>query len=88
LFFAFVFALTADLTASPFFSSISIASPADYLYFSYVTVTTVCYGDFVARATLGRMLAVTEALIGQAYLVTVVALLVSNFRPRTRAGNE
>jgi hypothetical protein len=67
LFFAFIFALTAGLTAAPFFASISTASPADYLYFSYVTLTTVGFGDFVARATLGRMLAVTEALIGQAY---------------------
>jgi voltage-gated potassium channel Kch len=88
LFFALVFSLTADLTATPFFASLSAASPADYLYFSYVTLTTVGYGDLVARTTLGRMLAVTEALTGQAYLVTVVALLVSNFRPRPRDRDE
>jgi hypothetical protein len=33
----------------------------------------------VARTNRGRMLAVTEALFGQTYLVTVVALLVGNF---------
>ena len=43
-----------------------------------MTITTVGYGDFTAAGSLGRMLAVTEALIGQIYLVTVVALLVSN----------
>ncbi|MBV9359359.1 MAG: two pore domain potassium channel family protein, partial [Chloroflexi bacterium] len=46
--------------------------------FSYSTLATVGYGDFVARTNLGRMLAVTEALIGQLYLVTVVALLMGN----------
>jgi voltage-gated potassium channel Kch len=54
----------------------------DYLYFSYTTLTTVGYGDIVARTDLGRSLAITEALIGQLYLVTVVALIISNLRPR------
>jgi hypothetical protein len=55
----------------------------DFLYFSYATLTTVGYGDLVAATNLGRSLAITEALIGQIYLVTVVALIVSNIgRPR------
>ena len=32
----------------------------------------------------GGSLSITEALIGQIYLVTVVALIVSNIRPRGR----
>jgi hypothetical protein len=53
-------------------------------------LTTVGYGDLAARGDVGRMLAVTEALLGQLYLVTVVALLVSNvgIRPRRRPGPE
>jgi voltage-gated potassium channel len=50
----------------------------DFLYFSYATLTTVGYGDLVAATNLGRSLAITEALLGQIYLVTVVALIVSN----------
>ena len=50
----------------------------DFLYFSFVTMTTVGYGDLTAAGDLGRMLAVTEALIGQLYLVTVVALVIGN----------
>jgi Ion channel len=57
---------------------------SDYLYFSYVTLTTVGYGDFVAGTRLGQMTAVCEALIGQVYLVTVVALLVGRARFRRR----
>jgi hypothetical protein len=46
----------------------------------------VGYGDFVARSNLGHTLSVSEALIGQIYLVTVVSLIVSNLRrPERRA---
>ena len=68
--------------ARPFFASTNRASDADYLYFSFSTLTTLGYADLVGRTNLGRMLAVTEALFGQMYLVTIVALLVSNFGRR------
>ena len=50
------------------------------LYFSYVTLATLGYGDYTPAANVGRTLAVLEALLGQIYLVTVVALLVSRLR--------
>ena len=40
-------------------------------------MTTVGYGDLTAGGNLGRALVVLDALLGQLYLVTVVALLVS-----------
>lgn len=52
----------------------------DFVYFSFITLTTVGYGDLTAAGQLGRMIAVSEALFGQLYLVTVVAVLVSNLR--------
>ena len=52
------------------------ATTANCLYFSFTTLTTVGYGDVTTRTDLGHTLAVTEALFGQIYLVTVVALLV------------
>ena len=45
-------------------------------------MTTVGYGDFTARTNLGHTLSVTEALIGQIYLVTVVATIVTRLAPR------
>ena len=39
-------------------------------------MATVGYGDLTAAADLGRMLAICAALIGQLYLVTVVALVI------------
>ena len=58
------------------------ATSLDFLYFSFVTLTTVGYGDLVAADSLGRMFAISEALIGQLYLVTVVALVVGNIGAR------
>jgi len=54
-----------------------------FLYFSYITLATVGYGDFTAADATGRLLAMFEGLIGQLYLVTVLALIVSNLG-RTR----
>ena len=71
----------------PFFAQPGAGRAVDYVYFSYVTMSTVGYGDLTARGDLARMLAVTEALIGQLYLVTIVALLVGNLG-RVRQRNE
>lgn len=46
------------------------------LYFSFVTITTLGYGDIVPAAGSTRMLAAVEAIIGQLYLAVLVARLV------------
>jgi voltage-gated potassium channel Kch len=59
------------------------------LAFSYSTLSTVGYGDLVAATNLGRALAISEALLGQLHLVTVVAVIISNLRPaRPRSRRE
>jgi hypothetical protein len=78
LFFSFAFTAIAVISGTPFFVQTPEASTADYLYFSFITLATVGYGDLVARSNVGRMFSATEGLTGQLYLVTVVALLVSN----------
>ena len=88
LFFSFVFSTIALVTATPFFVSTPDAGTADYLYFSFVTLSTVGYGDLVARTNLGRMFSATEGLTGQLYLVTVVALLVSNLNRPARSRQD
>ena len=47
-----------------------------YMYFSLTTLTTVGYGDLTAQHNLGRLLANSEAVVGQVYLVTFVAMIV------------
>lgn len=46
------------------------------LYFSYVTLTTLGYGDIVPATPTARMLCTVEAIVGQLYLVVLVARLV------------
>ena len=78
--FGFVYGAIDNLGGDPFFAGGAPASVSHCLYFSLTTLATVGYGDFVARSNLGHTLAVSEALIGQIYLVTVVSLIVSNLR--------
>jgi hypothetical protein len=60
------------------------------LYFSFVTLTTLGYGDISPRSELAQMMAVGEAVIGQLYLAIFVARLVALYvsgdrhRPRIR----
>jgi hypothetical protein len=78
--FAFVYGAMDRLGGDPFFASGDATTPSRCIYFSFTTLTTVGYGDFVARSDLGHTLAVFEALLGQIYLVTIVSVLVSNLR--------
>jgi hypothetical protein len=75
--YAFLYAAINSLSSGPFFVQTAHATTPDFLYFSYITQTTVGYGDFTAKGDLGRALAVLEAMGGQLYLVTVIAVLVS-----------
>jgi len=47
------------------------------IYFSFVTITTLGYGDIVPVSSAAKMIASSEALFGQIYLVTFIARLVS-----------
>jgi voltage-gated potassium channel len=47
-----------------------------FLYFSYVTLTTLGYGDITPITAAARSLATLEAIVGQIYLVVLVAWLV------------
>ena len=85
---SFAYAAIGAIQSEPFFLEQASATVADYLYFSFVTLTTVGYGDLTAAGGLGRALAVLEALIGQLYLVTVIALLVSNLAARGRRARD
>ena len=76
--YAYLYPLISYATGMPFFVQTPEPNNIDYLYFSYVTLTTVGYGDFTAATNAGRMIAVSEALTGQLYLVSAVALLVGN----------
>ena len=56
--------------------SISSDRSAHGLYFSFVTLTTLGYGDIAPRSPIARMLAASEAVVGQIFLTVLVARLV------------
>jgi len=88
MFYAFVYGSIDRLGGAPFFAGDQQATVAQCLYFSFTTLTTVGYGDLTARTNLGHTLSVSEALLGQIYLVTVVSLIVANLgrgRPASRS---
>jgi len=58
------------------------------LYFSFVTLTTLGYGDVMPQGDMARMFAVAEALIGQLYLVIFLARLVALYVVSIRHRSE
>jgi voltage-gated potassium channel len=54
----------------------------DYLYFSFVTLTTLGYGDITPVSSLAKSLTVIIAIAGQLYLTILVAMLVGKFLSR------
>lgn len=60
-------------------------SHASAMYFSFVTLATLGYGDIVPRGDIARGLAIVEAVGGQLFLAVLVARLVSLY---AKSGNQ
>jgi Ion channel len=84
LMFAFAYGAIAAIQSGPFFAQGTDGTSSLRVYFSYVTLATLGYGDYTPASNLGHTIAVVEALLGQIYLVTVVALLVGNLSGMTK----
>jgi voltage-gated potassium channel len=50
-----------------------------FLYFSFITLTTVGFGDTVPTTPLAQMFVILEAMLGQFYVAVIVAYLVSMY---------
>jgi Ion channel len=79
--FTFAYGTVDRIQGSPFFAEVAHPSGSDFIFFSYTTLTTTGYGDLVPAGQPGRMIAGLEMMIGQIFLVTLVAGLVSLWRP-------
>ena len=79
--FTFLYGMVERVQGGAFFEGIPHPAGGDFLFFSYTTLTTTGYGDLVPGGQPGRMLAGLEMMIGQIFLVTLVAGLVSLWRP-------
>jgi voltage-gated potassium channel Kch len=83
LLFGFAYEAIARVQNTPFFEGDPHVQHGDFLFFSYTTLTTTGYGDLVPAGQPGEMIATFEMLIGQIFLVTLVAGLVAVWRPGT-----
>jgi hypothetical protein len=81
LLFGFAYESIARVQSTPFFAGVAHVHHGDFLFFSYTTLTTTGYGDLVPAGQPGEMISTFEMLIGQIFLVTLVAGLVSLWRP-------
>jgi Ion channel len=76
--------LVAELTPDAFFftagpdSSHALTGFSAY-YFSFITLTTVGYGDIVPISHTARMLAATEAITGTLFMAVLIARLVAMY---------
>jgi voltage-gated potassium channel len=82
LIFAFSYSVMDAIAGAPVLSHLGSDRHAEEVYFSFITLTTVGYGDISPVARAARMTSVLEALFGQLYLVTIVAVIVSNVGTR------
>ena len=80
--FGFGYQCVAVLQPGPLFGDAGDPALSQALFFSFVTLTTTGYGDVVPAGNPAQSIAVLEALIGQLFLVTAVAKVVENWRPR------
>jgi voltage-gated potassium channel Kch len=66
----------ASTLDNPHFSKALIDSDSLAIYFSFVTITTLGYGDIVPLSEMARALVVVEAVAGQLFLAVLVARFV------------
>ncbi|MGZ6617535.1 MAG: potassium channel family protein [Solirubrobacteraceae bacterium] len=84
--FSFVYAAVDRLQPGLFFGQ--PIQTGDFVFFSITTLTTTGYGNLVPAGQPGRMLSGLEMLIGQIFLVTLIAGLVSLWRPGLGRGGR
>ena len=78
--FTWAYGLIDRIEGGGFFGQVPTEG-GDFLFFSYTTLTTTGYGNLVPVGQVGRMISGLEMMLGQVFLVTLVAGLVSLWRP-------
>ncbi|MCL6741301.1 ion channel [Sphingomonas sp. RB56-2] len=89
--------LLAGLFFGVIYSAIEFMAPGSFtgpdpfdeataVYYSFVTLATLGYGDFLPRTELARGVATFEVIGGQLYLAVMVARLIGAFGNKPRNG--
>jgi Ion channel len=76
--FGSLFSLLGAIDDGVLFTGNQPATTLNTTYYSFTTLSTVGYGDLSTINGFPKMLSVTEAVLGQIYLVVAVGLLIGN----------
>jgi Ion channel len=78
---SFLYAVLERLQPGSFAVSVAetIGERNVFIYFSFVTITTLGYGDITPLTSLAGSMAILEAVVGQLYLVVLVSWLVGMY---------
>jgi hypothetical protein len=77
IFFSSLYRCDSALQHFQIFHETLHPNAGDYTYFSFITLTTVGFGDLTPATEFARSLSIFEAILGQVFLVTAVARIVS-----------
>lgn len=86
--FAGIYGAINEAEPTGFFAQKVEPTNVDFLYFSFITLTTVGYGDLTPGTSTGQVVVTFEAVAGQIFLVTLVARLVSLYGIKQRAPGD
>jgi voltage-gated potassium channel Kch len=60
---------------------------SNYIYFGFVTLTTLGYGDVVPLTPAAKSLAIFTSITGQMYVAIIIAALVSKYLSQPKKNN-
>ena len=88
---SFLFMLVETIQPGSFFirpeqNIDGILDQADFIYYSFATLTTLGYGDITPATSQARSLAILEAVTGTLYIAVLIARLVGLYRSTTESG--
>jgi len=81
---ATIYGLVEAVYPGAFVRNVASGDRRDWIYYSFVTLTTTGYGDITPVHPVARTLAILEALVGQLYPAILIARLVSQDIMRSR----
>ena len=85
---AMLFSLLEITNPGSFLGNMEISDPTiqteNLIYFSFVTLTTLGYGDIFPATQAAKFLSITEALLGQLYIATAIARIVGMYLKKAK----
>ena len=80
-----LFGVINNLSAGAFhFPEGMVATRADFIYYSFVTISTLGYGDIIPVSSMAKNMSIMLSISGQLYLAMIVAMLVGKYLTKSK----